>query len=178
MALVSTALACEINPVGSFGGEIGLRLAKSPMMSVRFWRWYPLPCSKFPKIKTIRESVFYRLIPVIGMRSDIIGRVALRSLVFCTDIIGKYRDHRWLSTGSGLQAGTGPLALHSLTGTAPRSSVGRVRGGAGGPPRQNGSEIIGHSVSLMACLLPETANEAIVGHQTHRSGFRWPPMRP
>ncbi len=37
-----------------------------------------------------------------------------------------------------------------------------------------GSEIIGQLVSLMAIFLLKTAKAAIVGHQTHRSGFRWP----
>lgn len=45
-------------------------------------------------------------------------------------------------------------------------------------PKANGSEIIGHVVSVMAILLLKTANAAIVGHQTHKSGFRWPLTQP
>src|SRR3546814_7491374 len=51
------------------------------------------------KIKAIRESDFYRLILSIGMGSEIIGRAAPTSSISRTDIIGKYRDHRQLSTG-------------------------------------------------------------------------------
>jgi hypothetical protein len=41
----------------------------------------------------IRESVFYRLILVIGMRSEIIGRLAPRSSIYRTKIIERYRHH-------------------------------------------------------------------------------------
>jgi hypothetical protein len=95
---VSTGLEIEINPVGSLEGKLPFRVANRPMMSVPFSPSPDLTFLQTHKIKAIRESVFYRVILVIGMRSEIIGRLAPRSSLVRTDIIGKYRDHRLLST--------------------------------------------------------------------------------
>jgi hypothetical protein len=89
---VSTGLNWEINPVGSLNGKSWPKPAKPPMISV-------------PKMDAAAYSSFYekfkrfadrflRLYLVLGLGSDIIGRLALTSFVLRTDIIDRYRHHR------------------------------------------------------------------------------------
>tara|TARA_Y100000813_G_C23952219_1_gene253188 strand:+ start:191 stop:562 length:372 start_codon:yes stop_codon:yes gene_type:complete len=53
---VSTGLGFEINPVGSFGGKSGVRVAIRPMISVPLLPNRPFPLSKIEILKPIRES--------------------------------------------------------------------------------------------------------------------------
>lgn len=173
---VSTGLRREINPVGSLGGEKAARVAETPMMSVPFCA---LPCPPSPKIEKSKRFAdrFYRVILVIGMGSEIIGRLAPRSSLIRTEIIAKYRDHRWLSTGSRLspQSQRQTLQQHAK---ARRSSVAAAADWPESAHMRKGLEIIGQLVSLVAISLLETANVAIMAHQTHRSGLRWLPTPP
>jgi hypothetical protein len=53
---VSTGLGFEINPVGSFGGKSGVRVAIRPMISVPLLPNRPFPLSKIEILKPIRRS--------------------------------------------------------------------------------------------------------------------------
>ena len=130
----------------------------------------PLPFSNL-NLQTIRQSVLVRLILLVGLRSDIIGLGAPRSSLFGTDIIGRHRDHRYLSTIA--------VRIHAAPdGVTPLGAewLGDHRSGldTGSPMKplriKKGSEIIGRFGGLMAGLLIETANTGIVSLQTHKRG--------
>lgn len=81
-------------PCWQFQRGIGFKTCKNPDDVGAIFRFRPPYPLQIRKIKAIRESVFLRLILVIGMGSDIIGQLAPRSSFWCTEIIGKYRHHR------------------------------------------------------------------------------------